>query len=104
MEWLAPLRGKTVGLDTVPLIYFMEQNLTYLETVRAFFRGMSQGEFQVVTSTMTLTEILVHPLRTGNIELAQRYRDILLDQENLTTLPVSPGIAELAAQLRAINC
>ena len=103
MEWLAPLRGKTVGLDTAPLIYFMEQNLTYLETVRAFFQGMSQGEFQVVTSTVTLTEILVHPLRTGNTELAQQYRDILLDQENLTTFPVSPGIAELAAQLRAMQ-
>ncbi len=103
MEWVAQLQGQIVGLDTAPLIYFIEQNLTYLKTVRAFFQSMSQGEFQVVTSTVTLTEVLVHPLRAGNIELTQQYRDILLDQENLTTFSVSPAIAQLAAQLRAVQ-
>ncbi len=49
---------------------------------------------------MTLTEVLVHPLRAGNVELAGHYRDILFDQENLITLPVSSAIAEVAAQLR----
>ena len=39
-----------------------------------------------VTSTLTLTEVLVHPLRSGNVELAGQYRDILLDQENLITV------------------
>lgn len=54
-----------------------------------------------VTSTLTLTEVLVHPLRSGNVELACQYRDILLDQENLITVPISVEIAEVAAQLRA---
>lgn len=103
MEWLTRLQGQVVGLDTAPLIYFIEQNETYLEQVRAFFQAMSRGEFQVVTSTLTLTEVLVHPLRAGNLELAAQYRDIVLDQENLTTLPVSAEIAELAAQLRAMQ-
>lgn len=60
MEWLIQLQGQIVGLDTAPLIYFIEQNETYLELVRAFFRVMSQGDFQVVTSTLTLTEVFVH--------------------------------------------
>lgn len=101
MEWLIQLQGQVVGLDTAPLIYFIEQNKAYLELVRAFFRTMSQGEFQVVTSTLTLTEVLVHPLRSGNIELAKQYRNVVLDQENLITMPVSIEIAEVAAQLRA---
>lgn len=101
MEWLIPLQGQVVGLDTAPLIYFIEQNTRYLKLVRAFFQAMSRDEFQVVTSTLTLTEVLVHPLRAGNVELAGQYRDILFDQENLITLPVSPEIAEVAAQLRA---
>ena len=54
-----------------------------------------------VTSTLTLTEVLVYPLRSGNVELAGQYRDILLDQENLITVPISVEIAEVAAQLRA---
>lgn len=101
MEWLIQLQGKTIALDTAPLIYFIEQNSTYLESVRAFFAEMSRGEFRVVTSTLTLTEVLVHPLRAGNIELAREYRDIILDQPHLTTFPVSAAIAERAAQLRA---
>ena len=90
MEWLTQLQGQIVGLDTAPLIYFIEQNETYLEFVRAFFQNMSQGEFQVVTSTLTLTEVLVHPLRSGNIELAEQYHDIVLDQENLSQPSFAP--------------
>jgi predicted nucleic acid-binding protein len=103
MEWLISLRGQVVGLDTVPLIYFIEQNESYLARVRPFFQAMSQGEFQVVTSTLTLTEVLVYPLRSGNNALAQQYRDIILDQENLVTMPVSVEISELAARLRATH-
>lgn len=101
MEWLIPLQGQIIGLDTAPLIYFIEQNSTYMEIVRGFFMAMSRSEFQVVTSTLTLTEVLVHPLRAGNEELARQYRDIILDQENLITYPVSATIAECAASLRA---
>ncbi len=101
MEWLIQLQGQVVSLDTAALIYFIEQNEAYLELVRAFFHAMSQGEFQVVTSTLTLTEVLVHPLRLGNVELTEQYRDIILDQENLITVPVSVEVAEVAAQLRA---
>jgi predicted nucleic acid-binding protein len=101
MEWLMQLQGQVVGLDTAPLIYLIEQNQAYLGLVRAFFGALSRGVFQVVTSTLTLTEVLVHPLRSGNVELAGQYRDILLDQENLITVPISLEIAEVAAQLRA---
>ncbi|GAB4217078.1 MAG: PIN domain-containing protein [Synechococcales cyanobacterium] len=101
MEWLIQLQGQVVGLDTAPLIYFIEQNELYLELVRTFFGAMSRGEFQVVTSTLTLTEVLVHPLRLGNVELANQYHNIILDQENLIVVPVSIELAEVAAQLRA---
>lgn len=45
MEWLIQLQGQVVGLDTAPLIYFIEQNTKYLQVVRAFFQAMSQDEF-----------------------------------------------------------
>ena len=100
MEWINELHGKTIGLDTAPLIYFIEENPTYLETVRIFFEAMEKGDFMVVTSTVTLLEVLVHPLRNNNRDLATEYRDILLGSK-LTTLEVSSTIAEQAAQLRA---
>lgn len=102
MEWIAALTGKTVGLDTAPLIYFIEENPIYIETVRLFFEAMESGRFLVVTSTVTLLEVLVYPFRCNNKELAAEYRDILLNSR-LTTLGVSSKIAEEAARLRATH-
>jgi predicted nucleic acid-binding protein len=51
---------------------------------------------------VTLLEVLVHPLRNNNIELATEYRDILLNSR-LMTLEVSNAIAEQAAGLRAAH-
>jgi predicted nucleic acid-binding protein len=101
MEWLAQLQGQVVGLDSAPLIYFIEENQTYLEMTDAFFEAMVRGEFRVVTSVVTLLEVLVYPLRQGNRILAQQYRDILFNEAGLTTIEMSPAIAEEAAQLRA---
>ncbi len=97
MEWVAALQGKVVGLDTAPLIYFIEENPAYLKTVRQFFEAMDQGEFSVVTSIVTLLKVLVHPFRRGDTTLAQQYRDILLNAEGLTTILLSQDIAEEAA-------
>ncbi|MGD9731604.1 MAG: type II toxin-antitoxin system VapC family toxin [Desulfamplus sp.] len=101
MEWLNSLHGKTIGLDTSPLIYFIEENQKYIENVRLFFEQMDKGNFLVVTSTITLLEVLVHPLRNNNRELVKEYRDILLNSK-LVTLEVSSAIAEKAAALRAL--
>ena len=102
MEWINDLQGKTVGLDTAPLIYFIEENPAYIETVKLFFEAMDRGDFLVVTSTVTLLEVLVHPLRSNNRELATEYRDILRNSK-LMTIEVSSAIAEQAAQLRAAH-
>jgi predicted nucleic acid-binding protein len=102
VEWINDLQGQTVGLDTAPLIYFIEENPAYIETVKLFFEAMDRGDFWVVTSTVTLLEVLVHPLRLNNIELATEYREILLNSK-LMTLEVSNAIAEQAAQLRAAH-
>ena len=71
MEWLVDLQGQVVGLDTAPLIYFMEENPTYLATVRPFFAAKDREEFTVITSMVTLLEVLVHPIRRGDADLAQ---------------------------------
>ncbi len=65
MGWLNLLQNKTIGLDTSPLIYFIEQNTKYLPLIKPFFQGINNGDFHVITSTLTITEVLVHPLRWG---------------------------------------
>ena len=103
MGWLTQLEGKTVGLDTAPLIYFIEKHPKFHPCVRPFFLAMQRGDFEVVTSTMTLTEVLVHPIRNNNATLAARYRDILQNAERLRTVPFTADIAETAAHLRATH-
>ncbi len=100
MEWLRQLEGKIIGLDTSPLIYFIEEHPGYLDTVSGFFKAMERGDFTVVTSTVTLMEVLVHPLRKNNASLTAEYRDILL-HSTLYTQELTNPIAEQAAQLRA---
>lgn len=63
---------------------------------------MDGGDFTVVTSTLTLLEVLVHPLRKGNHDLAAEYKEILLNSK-LITMEISSTIAEQAARLRAVH-
>jgi predicted nucleic acid-binding protein len=101
MGWLDSLQGQTIGLDTSPLIYFIEEHPKYLRLVRPFFEALDRGEFQVVTSAVTLLEVLVQPLRSGDDILAGKYREILTNAKNLSLIELSVPIAERAAWLRA---
>jgi len=93
--------GSIVGLDTGPLIYYIEEHPTFLPRVAPFFEAADRGEFRLVTSLVTLIEVLVHPVREGRLDLAQEYRNVLLQSPNLTPIPLDSGIAEQAAELRA---
>ena len=100
MGWIDSLRGSTVGLDTGPLIYYIEEHPTFLAKVKPFFEAAERNEFRIKTSFITLIEVLIHPLRKGRPELAEEYRDILLQSPNLRAVPLSEGIAEAAASLQ----
>ncbi|SRR5258706_13770009 len=101
MEWISSLRGKTVGVDTAPIIYFIERHPLYVHMMHSFFQEVQKGEIAVVTSTMALLETLVMPLRHRNVDLADQYRRILLKTKGHRTFRLSPIIAEEAARLRA---
>lgn len=65
------------------------------------FDSNDKGGFLFVTSTVTLLEVLVKPLREGLSGLAKQYRDILTNAKNIEIAEVNAAIAELAAMLRA---
>lgn len=101
MECIDALRGSTVGLDTGPLIYYIEEHPAFLARIKPFFEAAERNDFRIVTSFVMLLEVLVHPLREGRPELADEYRSILLQSPALTAIPLDEGIAEGAAELRA---
>ena len=43
MEWLRSLSGQSVGLDTAPLIYFIEKHPLYFPVVEGFFNAVARG-------------------------------------------------------------
>jgi predicted nucleic acid-binding protein len=59
------------------------------------------GEFDLVTSELTIAEVLVQPIRNGDDELAKAYRDMLRPTDMLELVPVSTTVLESAAYLRA---
>ena len=103
MEWISSLRGKTVGVDTAPIIYYIERHPLYVHMMHSFFQEVQKGEIAVVTSTMALLETLVMPLRYRDVDLADQYRRILLRTKGHRSFWLSPAIAEQSARLRAFH-
>lgn len=103
MGWVEDLRGKTVGLDTAPLIFYIEEHANYGSVLDPFFEAVKQGNIQLVTLTVTLLEVLVQPLKRNDESLAQKYNDILLSSPHIATIPVTPATAQVAAELRATS-
>lgn len=101
MELSRLLKGKTVFIDTAPLIFFIEKNPRYSAIVKPVVALIDSGQTKGLTSTITLLEVLVLPLREGNKKLADAYRSILLSSKNLETCEISNAISEKAAVLRA---
>jgi predicted nucleic acid-binding protein len=101
MELSALVRGKSVFIDTAPLIYFIEKNPKYHPILKPLIYQIDTMETKGLTSTITLLEVLVHPLREGNKNLAEKYKSILLASNGLVTHEISHGISQKAAVLRA---
>lgn len=103
MGWLEDLDGKRVGLDTAPLIYYIEEHPDFGPVLDPFFEAVAEGRIRLVTSTVTLLEVLILPLRQKDDALASKYNDILLSSEHIATVPVTPLTAQTAAELRAAS-
>lgn len=101
MGLIDELKGQRVCVDTSPIIHFIEKHPKYLDLLHSFFVEVDAGNIEVITSTVTLLEVLVLPIKTNNLALVEKYRDILLFSEGFTTLEIFHEISELSAKLRA---
>jgi len=93
MKLIEALQGVTLlGLDTAPVIYFIEAAPRYDALVTEVFRKISDGEIARCSSVITLTEVMTLPMRTGNAGLVNTYRDLLLNGHNFNLLPIDLAI------------
>jgi len=92
------IRGRRVFIDTSIFVYFIERDPKYLNTVKPV---LAAGSSDAITSTITLLEVLVHPFRKNNQALVDKYRNLILNSENLTTFEIFHEVSVLSAKLRA---
>lgn len=90
-----------VAIDTACFIYFAEAHERYAPVLRPLFAAADAGALQLVTSVVTLLEVLVVPYRAGANELAVRYELMLTRSRGITLSAAGAAEARLAAQLRA---
>jgi len=94
--------GASVGIDTAPFIYLIEQHARYDPVVAPFFRDrIKPGRNQGVTSVITVAEVLVQPLRRNQPELIARYDAAMRRGRHIRLVDISHEVARRAAQLRA---
>jgi predicted nucleic acid-binding protein len=90
-----------VALDTAVFIYFIEEHPDFLPLVTPLFAEIAAGRMEIVTSAVTLLEILVVPYRAGNLPLAERYEGLLTRSRGVRLVEINRLQIRASAQLRA---
>ena len=98
---LDKFKDKIIGVDTSPFIYFIEEHQKYLEFITKFFQANHDKKFSIVTSTVTLLEVLVLPYKNSMYDLANEYEQILCKSNEIELISIEPEIAKYSAKLRA---
>ena len=94
--WAGP-----IAVDTALFIYLIEEHPRFLAPVRALFAQADAGELAIVTSALTLLEVLVVPWRAGDHALASRYDALLTRSRGVRMVDLTRDQWRTAARLRA---
>ncbi|RJP41724.1 MAG: type II toxin-antitoxin system VapC family toxin [Desulfobacteraceae bacterium] len=96
-------KGATFALDTVVLIYFLEQHPTHYPCTKRLFHRIETGDLAAMISALVFAELLVPAYRVNDIKRAETLVQLLTGFPNLQVVPLSPEISAEAARLRAIH-
>ena len=90
-----------IAVDTALFIYLIEEHPRFLAPVRALFARADAGVLAIVTSALTLLEVLVVPWRAGDHALAARYDALLTRSRGVRMVDLTRDQWRTAARLRA---
>lgn len=93
--------GKILFLDTAPLIYFIEGHSNYHQVLLKLFDYNDKSGFSFISSTITLLEVLVKPLKENQPEIVKKYSEILTTYSGIDIYELNYNVAIEAAKLRA---
>jgi predicted nucleic acid-binding protein len=95
------ITNKKIFIDTAPLIYYIEEHKDYLSYLNLLFENLTKNNNTIFTSVITLLEVLVLPYKNNNPELANKYKEILENSNDIHLYSVTAEISKNAASLRA---
>jgi predicted nucleic acid-binding protein len=98
---IADLGYGATAIDTAVFIYFIEEEPRFLPHILPLFAEADEGKREIVTSALTLLEVLVVPYRAGNHQLAERYEALLTRSQGIRMIELTRDQLRAAAQLRA---
>ena len=101
MGALALPASGTVYLDANGFIYSIERIDPYRALLDILWQTVSTGQITVVTSELTLLEVLVRPLKVGDAPTATLFRTVLRHTPDVPMVPITQTVLEEAANLRA---
>jgi predicted nucleic acid-binding protein len=94
-------RHRRIAIDTSIFIYQLEANPRYVSLAHQVFTWLEGPGHNGVTSTITMTELLVHPYREDDEERVNQFYALLSTYPNLEWAAPDLAIADLAARFRA---
>ena len=101
-ELRAALREhRRIALDTCVFIYQWEANPRYSPLTDLIFSSLERGDFTAIISTVTMTELLVHPYQQQDLARVHDLIALLSEYPNLVWLAPDLEMAARAAELRA---
>jgi predicted nucleic acid-binding protein len=100
MGRLAPKNGEIIYIDTAIVIYTIEGNSNYLTALEPLWEQFQTGNIEIMTSELTLMEVLVQPLKHNDATLVTDYEEFLT-ASSIQLLPIDRTILKNAAQLRS---
>ncbi|MGJ3265655.1 MAG: type II toxin-antitoxin system VapC family toxin [Salinarimonas sp.] len=92
--------GTRVYLDANVLIELVERWDAGLGRIVEDARA---GRLLLVTSELTLAEVIVMPLRDGDAGLLAQYRDLFSQPELIACLPITRDVIERSGEIRATD-
>lgn len=92
---------RRVCFDSAPIIYFIEQHPAYYAILRPVFELVDGGKLEAFSSTISLMEVLVRPMRDRRADLIETYGRRLTRAPGFQLFAIDRSVARRGAQLRA---
>lgn len=93
-------KAKRVGLDTNCFLYVLSEHPAFFQPAKTVFATLEKNKIPLITSIVTLIELLYFARKKGGEKVLIDYQDVLVNFPNLRLVPTDIEIAKKAVQLR----